>query len=178
MNIQFIEVVIKGMTPHHAAVIDSLEDVPELFRADAAPSWAGTYKVKRHIFNWLNKLRKVEFYMQQVEKGVFHYIVKPLFMKEWSFYLTPEQIYMVANIVYRTQKEGMAQDVLFNFRGRKFFLPFELHVRFINSLHAAAAMHPERVFHIQEEMRRNPEQEEEEKPLADPSEPEVKRVLH
>lgn len=175
-TVQYTEVILQGATPRYASVINLLTDVPEQCRAYAIPSWAGSYRVKRHLFNWLDRLGRVNLYMLQVEPGVFQYSVRCPFFKPWLFYLTPELVYMVANIMHGTQLTNGLTDFLINFRERKMFLPIELHARFYRSLFVIARMHPARIISIHHELRNNEAEQETGAEQAPTSE--AKRVLH
>ena len=90
--------------------------------------------------------------MRQPESGVYEFRVKSFFLKGWSVVVTPELLYLMSTIIFHCKERG-CNDILFYFRGREMFLPFELHDRFTTCVYSAIAQHQERVLSVAEALQ-------------------------
>lgn len=178
MKIAAVEVLVQGRNEAIQSLLDSISDVPEKYRADDIPSWAFTFKVKRHLFNWLSRLGKVRLYIASAEHGVLTFKVSCSFLKGWSFSLTPELVYLMTNVALATMSDRPT-DLMFVFRGRRVFIPFEVASAFLSSVDAARLLYRERMLAIHELITTTHDggeakkEEEKEEPKG-----KVKRVLH
>jgi len=144
MRIRFLRAVVTGQTEQSKPIIDSVPDVPEQFRHDGVPAWAGTYKLKRHLFNWISMLGRARMQLRHPAPDTYLFEVKVPIFKDWSFAVTPELSYLVANIATNVNNEA-ATDIEFIFRGRKFFIPFELLQQFCVGVQIIIRNEPDRV---------------------------------
>jgi len=172
MKIRNVEATIKGKDEACQALLDSLVDVPEEFRVDNIPTWAGSFGAKRYLFHWLCKADKVRFFVMPDANGALHFKIEAPFFKGWGFSLTPELLYLISSIAQVTLNE-MACDLTFLFRERRIFIPYELIHRLIYSLSTIALLYPERLASIHQAMISGGQPKDEEE-----SEGKAKRVLH
>lgn len=178
MKIIHIEALVKGRTPHTTTVIESMKDVPEQYRGSGVPSWAGTYKMKRHLFNWVDRLGKARLFLEEPLPGVFTLRVCALFFKGWEFSVTPEQLFLLASVVSAVGPEEGVADITFTLSDRKFYLPFEMHTRFRQTITVIASVYGHRMISMQQALTEPLVVEDDEARLPGDNVGKAKRVLH
>jgi hypothetical protein len=173
-RIGYVEAHIAGQEGRLRGIVESLVDVPEKYRDGGIPSWAGTFGLKRHLFNWFNRYDHVHLFVRQPEEGVFEFKTKSFFFHSWTVHVTPELLYLMTHIIYTLKQQQGTQDILFIFRGRKMFLPFELQDRFCATVQQVMQQHGNRIVSLIEALYPAEEPEVEEKKVEEKD----KRVLH